>query len=93
MPATGVFSTAKSVGRVPIVDWLDELPDKARLKCLARLGRLESWATNYVVPRQTCFGTGFMVRSASGINYRVLYFFHGREVAVISHGLTRLEGP
>jgi hypothetical protein len=59
MPTTDIIFYQEEDGIVPIVDWLDGLPDKARVKCLARLGRLEELGHEYVVPRRTCFGTGF----------------------------------
>ena len=41
MPRTEVVFYQEEDGTVPIVDWLDDLPVKARIKCLARLARLE----------------------------------------------------
>jgi len=41
MPPTQIIFYREEHGGVPLLDWLDGLPDKARLKCLARLQRLE----------------------------------------------------
>jgi hypothetical protein len=41
MPKTRVVFFQDEDGTVPILDWLDEIPDKAQIKCLARLKRLE----------------------------------------------------
>ena len=46
MPATEVVFFQEEDGSVPILAWLTDLPQKARLKCLAKLARLESWATS-----------------------------------------------
>jgi hypothetical protein len=41
MPTTEVIFYQEEDGTIPIVDWLDGLHNKAQVKCLARLGRLE----------------------------------------------------
>lgn len=39
--------------------------------------------------RTTC-ETGYELRAKRGrVNYRVLYFFHGQNVALLAHGLTK----
>jgi len=63
-------------GTVPVLDWLDGLPDKVKAKCRVRIERLK-WL-------------GHELRvSYQGINYRMLYFFHGTTVAVVSQGLVK----
>jgi hypothetical protein len=41
MPQTRVIFFMEEDGSVPIIEWLDELTDKAQDKCLAKLKRLE----------------------------------------------------
>ena len=91
MPTTDIIFYQEEDGIVPIVDWLDGLPDKARVKCLARLGRLEELGHEIRRPEADLLRDGiYELRiGLQGINYRVLYFFHGKEAAVVSHGLTK----
>ena len=91
MPAIGVIFYREEDGRVPIVDWLDGLSDKAQVKCLARLGRLEELGHELRRPEADLLRDGIheLRMGLQGINYRVLYFFHGREAAVVSHGLIK----
>lgn len=91
MPRTNVIFYQEEDGTVPIVDWLDALPDKAQVKCLARLRRLEELGHELRRPEADLLRDGiYELRiGLQGLNYRILYFFHGREAAVVSHGLTK----
>ncbi len=91
MPATNVIFYQDEDATVPIVDWLDGLPDKARVKCLARLARLEELGHEIRRPEADLLRDGiYELRiGLQGINYRILYFFHDAEAAVVSHGLTK----
>src|SRR3990167_4396444 len=81
-------------GRVPLLDWLDELPDKARLKCLARLQRLEALGHELRRPEADYLRDDIYELRASfqGVHYRVLYFFHKTQAIVVSHGLQKERG-
>jgi phage-related protein len=78
-------------GRVPLLDWLDSLPDKARLKCLARLQRLEVLGHELRRPEADYLRDGIYELRASfqGVHYRMLYFFHKTRAIVVSHGLQK----
>ena len=78
-------------GRVPLLDWLDELPDKARLKCLARLQRLEALGHQLRRPEADYLRDDIYELRASfqGVHYRMLYFFHKTQAIVVSHGLQK----
>ena len=41
MPATTVVFFEERPDQIPLVEWLDDVPEKAQQKCLARLKRLE----------------------------------------------------
>jgi len=47
--------------------------------------------TNYDDRLLICFGTAFMscAHRAKGVHYRILYFFSGKDVVVVSHGLKK----
>ena len=91
MPPTRVVFFRDEDGSVPILDWLDEIPGKAQIKCLARLKRLEQLGHELRRPEADLLRDGiYELRvGLQGINYRILYFFHGNMAAVVSHGLTK----
>ena len=73
------------------MDWLDEIPGKAQIKCLARLKRLEYLGHELRRPEADLLRDGiYELRiGLQSIKYRILYFFHGNTAAVVSHGLTK----
>jgi phage-related protein len=91
MPQTEVVLYQEEDGKVPLVDWLDALPDEARDRCLARLALLEEKGHELRRPHAENLGGGlYELRTKFyRVNYRILYFFHGRTVAVASHGLAK----
>lgn len=91
MPATEVVFFQEEDESVPLLDWLTELPQKARVKCLAKLARLEELGHELRRPEADLLRDGIhelRVRFGT-VNYRMLYFFHGRTAAVVSHGLMK----
>ncbi len=91
MPKTKVVLFRTEKGEVPILDWLDGLDEKPRAKCLVRLERLEAEGHALRRPEADVLRDGiYELRAAhSGINYRMLYFFHGRQAVVVSHGIIK----
>jgi phage-related protein len=91
MPATHVIFYREDDDSVPILDWLDAIPAKAQAKCLARLKRLEDLGHELRRPEADLLRDGiYELRvGLQGIHYRMLYFFHGKAVAVVAHGLTK----
>ena len=91
MPASHVVFYLEEDGTVPILDWLDVIPRKAQAKCLARLKRLEELGHELRRPEADLLRDGiYELRvGLQGIHYRMLYFFHGKDVAVVSQGLTK----
>ncbi|MEK7409106.1 MAG: type II toxin-antitoxin system RelE/ParE family toxin [Acidobacteriota bacterium] len=89
-PAEVVFYQDED-GRVPLLEWLDRLPDRARLKCLARLQRLEMLGHKLRRPEADYLRDGIYELRASfqGVHYRMLYFFHKTQAIVVSHGLKK----
>jgi phage-related protein len=92
MPAVEVIFFQDSTGRTPpLIAWLDELPRKARVKCLARLKRLEDFGHELRRPGSDFLRNGIYELRASyqGVHYRMLYFFHGRSAVVLTQGLVK----
>lgn len=94
MPQTAVLVFQEANGDVPLTEWLEGLSTKepkAHAKCLERIVRLSQLGSELRMPLSRSLGDGiFELRAKIGtVNYRMLYFFHGKSAAVISHGLTK----
>jgi phage-related protein len=71
--------------------WFAELPVKAQDKCFLRLERLRETGHELRRPEADLLRDGvYELRvSLQGLQYRILYFFHGNIAAVVSHGLIK----
>ena len=91
MPRTKVVFYEADDGSVPFLDWFDGLGAKAQDKCRVRLQRLADLGHELRRPVADYLRDGIYelrVRHRS-MNYRILYFFHGRTAAIVSHGLVK----
>jgi phage-related protein len=91
MPRTKVILYQEADGTVPVLEWLDELPDKAQDKCRVALERLAELGHELRRPEADTLRDGIYelrVRLQRA-NYRMLYFFHKNVAAVVSHGLVK----
>lgn len=94
MPKTKVLFYQEDDGRSPVVKWLEELravDPTAFAKCAAVIERLGELGHELRRPTADLLRDGvFELRAKKGrVNYRLLYFFHGRHVAIVAHGLTK----
>ena len=91
MTKTKVVFYREEDGTVPVLDWLDGLPDKVKAKCRVRIERLKWLGHELRRPAADYLRDGIYELRVSyqGVNYRMLYFFHGREAVVVSHGLVK----
>ena len=91
MPKTDVVLFREDEESVPLVEWLDTLPKKAQAKCVGALRRLELLGHELRRPEADYLRDDiFELRvGLQGVNYRMLYFFQGRTVVVVSHGLIK----
>ncbi len=80
-------------GTTPFLDWFRALPVKAQDRCRERIGRLRELGNVLRRPEADYLRDGiFELRTkAEGINYRMLYFFHGRQAVVVSHGIAKQQ--
>jgi phage-related protein len=78
-------------GQVALLEWFETLVPKARVKCRLRIERLRELGHELRRPEADYLRDGiYELRvSLQGINYRMLYFFHGETVAVVSHGIVK----
>jgi len=91
MPKTKVIFYKEEDGSVPVLDWLDSLQPKALDKCTVRTERLAEMGHELRRPEADYLRDGiYELRvGLQHVNYRMLYFFHGRAAAVVSHGLVK----
>ena len=76
---------------MPLLGWLEELPMKVQAKCTERIDRLGELGHELRRPEADFLRDGiYELRSSyQGVHYRMLYFFAGKAVVVLSHGLTK----
>ena len=94
MPITEVVFYQEADGHSPVVEWLEELSSMdaaAYAKCVAVIERLEADGHALRRPTADILRDGiYELRAKKGrVNYRILYFFHGRNVAILAHGITK----
>ncbi len=91
MPEIRIVFYQESNGDVPMLDWLDGLPKKARAKCFVRIERLAELGHELRRPEADYLRDGiYELRvGLQGVNYRMLYFFTGESFAVLSHGMVK----
>lgn len=94
MPATNVYIYQEAPGDVPVLDWLRDLrkkDKKAYANCIAKIRMLAAFGHELRRPHADALRGGIReLRAKRGtVNYRILYFAHGRNVAILAHGLTK----
>ena len=91
MPKIEVVFFQESDSSVPVLEWIRSLIPKARIKCLARIKRLNERGHELRRPEADYLRDDIYELRVGlhGVNYRMLYFFQGQQVAVLSHGITK----
>ena len=94
MPETAVLFFRDDSGEVPVREWLYNLrrqDRKAFANCVAAIRLLAMFGHELRRPQVDYLRDGiYELRAKKGrVNYRVLYFFYGQNVALIAHGLTK----
>lgn len=94
MPSVEVVFYMEDDGSVPLTTWLEGLQQKHRAKCLKWIGILRSFGHDLRRPESDYLRDGIhelRVRFQS-LNYRMLYFFYGNQIVVLTHGLKKEKG-
>jgi len=94
MPNTQVIFFQDHGGDAPVIRWLEELRDsnpKAWANCRVKIDMLRQSGHELRRPAADLLRDGiYELRARQGhVQYRILYFFHGRNVAVLAHSLTK----
>jgi phage-related protein len=93
MPSTDIAFYAENQS-APVLNWLEDLyrvDKKAAAECIARIRLLAQFGHELRRPHADFLRDGiYELRAKRGrVQYRILYFFHGRNVALLAHGLTK----
>ncbi len=96
MPKTLILLYQEKEGESPVVDWLRELKKtnrKAFAQCVGRITQLESKGHELRRPSVDYLQDGIYELRAKHlkVQYRILYFFHGQNVAILSHGIIKAQ--
>jgi phage-related protein len=92
MPQTNLILYVEDDGSIPLRDWLIGLQLRARARCITRLELLEEFGHELRRPHAEYLeGTDLYELRIKfhRVNLRMLYFFHGQEAAVVSHGFAK----
>ena len=94
MPRTQLVFFKGDDGTVPVQDWLVELRQRRRrafAKCVVRIRRLAEMGHELRRPEADLLRNDiYELRARDGrVNYRILYFFHGQNIAILAHALTK----
>src|SRR3990170_1835964 len=94
MPKTTIHFFREEDGAVPFLEWLAELKRRQRKafeKCLYMLDMLRQFGHELRRPQADLLRDGvYELRTRVGrVNYRVLYGFVGKDLILVSHGITK----
>jgi phage-related protein len=91
MPTIRLEGFEEPNGRRPFEEWLETIPEGARFKCLDALEKLRSQGHELRRPVAAPLRDGiYELRPAYlGVQYRILYFFAGKGIVIVSHGFSK----
>ncbi len=91
MPKTTIRIYQESDGSVPLLEWLDEQPEKVQDKFTVLIELLEEKGYDLRRPNCDFLESSIYELRARYLNvqYRILYGFVGKNVILLSHGCTK----
>ena len=91
MSETRVVFYKEADDSVPTQEWLNQLSQRAQANCRWLIERLQEMGPELRRPQADYLRDDiYELRTRRGnVRYRMLYFFHGIVVAVISHGIVK----
>ncbi|MGA2740752.1 MAG: type II toxin-antitoxin system RelE/ParE family toxin [Bryobacteraceae bacterium] len=94
MPSTDIVFYQEDESDVPVLDWLKRIrrsDQQAYARCIASIERLAHFGHELRRPLADFLRDGiYELRVRRGhVNYRILYFFHGRGVAILGYVLAK----
>ena len=93
MPKTKVVIYREENGKVPFLEWFGRLPEKIQDKLFVRIERLGKLGHELRRPEADYLQDGIYELRVKfqAVNFRILYFFHGRQIVVLSHGFSKQQ--
>ncbi len=91
MPPVRIIFYMEDNGTVPMVEWVQDLQKRPRLKCFEWIEALMALGYELHRPYSDTLRGGIhelRVRFQK-VNYRMLYFFHSGTAVVLTHGLVK----
>ncbi len=94
MPTTSVYFYQDEKGNAPVFEWLRTLfkrDKRAYAKCIAAIRFLSSIGYELRRPQADYLRDGIYelrIRKER-IHYRILYFFHGKDIVILTHAITK----
>ena len=97
VPETQVVFYQEEDGEVPVLEWLTRLLKEDRkgyANCVARIKQLAALGYELRRPGADYLRDGIYELRAKHIRvqYRILYFFHGQNVAILAQAITKEQG-
>ena len=92
MPETIVYFYQEKEREVPVLEWLDGIKDKKAVKkCFTAISILKQFGHDLRRPHVDYLQDEIYELRVSfrGTQYRMLYFFHGKNVVIVAHGLVK----
>src|SRR5207247_11266952 len=91
MPRTNVWLYRDDEGTVPLLEWLDGLPQKVRDKCRVKIERLRELGYELRRPEADYLRDGIYELRVKfqRVNYRMIYFFHRAIADSLAQGLVQ----
>jgi phage-related protein len=94
MPETRIVFYQDESGKAPVLGWLEELEQKdlkGMLNCLERIQQLAAYGYELRRPLADSLRDGIHELRAKhrNVQYRILYFFHGQNVAIVAHTIVK----
>jgi phage-related protein len=98
LPQSRVVFYQEKRNDVPVLDWLKSLLKQDRkgyANCVARISQLAELGHELRRPTADYLRDGIYELRAKhrNVQYRILYFFHGQNVAILAHALIKEGSP
>jgi phage-related protein len=91
MPPTEIIVYQESPDDIPLLDWFEALPTKAKSICNAKINDIATFGNELRRPAIDYLENGIYELRIKyfRLNYRILYSFVGRHVILLTHGITK----
>lgn len=91
MPSVNIVFYQDNDGNCLVLDWLSRQQARVEAKARVRIEQLSKVGHEMRRPDSDYLREGiYELRwRKQSVNYRILYFFHGRDMVVLSHGITK----